>query len=68
MPSCTPQKMISFKDTVKKYQLLLVLQYFGDEKRTVDSSLVTVAPFEQTVLIFMSKTQLEQVSETPGTG
>lgn len=30
--------------------------------------MVTVAPFEQTVLIFTSKRQLEQVPETPGTG
>lgn len=38
------------------------------EKRTADSSLVTVTPFEQTVLIFTSKRKLEQVPETTGTG
>lgn len=38
------------------------------EKRTADSSLVTVTPFEQTVLIFTSTRQLEQVPETAGTG
>lgn len=69
MLAFTPQKMIPFKDTMEKHQLLLLaLQYFGEEKRTAGSSLVTVAPYEQTILIFMSKRQLEQVPETPGTG
>lgn len=68
MPSFTLQKMIPFKDTVKKHQLLPALQYFWEEKRAADSNLVTVAPFEQTVIIFMSKRQLEQVPETPETG
>lgn len=46
MPSFTLWKMIPFKDTMGKCKLLLALQYFGEGKKTEDSTLIAVTPFE----------------------